>query len=35
VTNLRRRQDGTSNGAQLVGDYKNPNLKPAAGAVVK
>jgi hypothetical protein len=35
VTNLKRRPDGTSNGAQLVGDYNNPILKPAAGAVVK
>ena len=35
VTNLKRRRDGTSNGGQLVGDYNNPNLKPAAGTVVK
>jgi hypothetical protein len=35
VTNLKRRRDGTSDGAQLVGDYNNPILKPAAGAVVK
>jgi hypothetical protein len=35
VTNLKRRPDGTSNGAQLVGDYNNPILKPAAGVVVK
>jgi hypothetical protein len=35
VTNLKRRLDGTSDGAQLVGDYNNPILKPAAGAVVK
>ncbi len=35
VTNLKRRRDGTSDGGQLVGDYNNPNLKPAAGAVVK
>jgi hypothetical protein len=35
VTNLKRRRDGTSNGAQLVGDYNNPILKSAAGAVVK
>ncbi len=35
VTNLKRRRDGTSDGAQLVGDHNNPILKPAAGAVVK
>jgi hypothetical protein len=35
VTNLKRRRDGTSNGAQLVGDYNNPILKAAAAAVVK
>jgi len=34
VTNLKRRRDGTSNGGQLVGDYNNPNLKPAAATVV-
>jgi hypothetical protein len=35
VTNLKRRRDGTSDGAQLVGDYNNPILKAAAAAVVK
>jgi hypothetical protein len=35
VTNLKRRRDGTSDGTQLVGNYDNPILKPAAGAVVK
>ena len=35
ATNLKRRRDGTSDGAQLAGDYNNPILKPAAGAVVK
>ena len=35
VTNLKRRRDGTSDGAQLVGDYNNSILKPAAGEVVK
>jgi hypothetical protein len=35
VTNLKRRRDGTSNGGQLVGDYNNPILKPAAATVVK
>jgi hypothetical protein len=35
VTNLKRRRDGTSDGAQLVGNYNNPILKPAAGPVVK
>jgi hypothetical protein len=35
VTNLKKRRDGTSDGTQLVGDYDNPILKPAAAAVVK
>jgi hypothetical protein len=35
VTNLKRRRDGTSDGTQLVGNYDNPILKAAAGAVVK
>jgi hypothetical protein len=35
VTNLKRHRDGTSDGAQLVGDYNNPILKPAAAAMVK
>jgi hypothetical protein len=35
LTNLSRRPDGTGNGAQLVGDYRNPILKPEAAAVVK
>jgi hypothetical protein len=35
VTNLKRRRDGTSDGGKLVGDYTNPILKPAAGAVVR
>ena len=32
--NLLRRPDGTSAG-QLVGDYRNPFLKPEAAAIVK
>ena len=35
LRNLRRRPDGTSNAGQLVGDYRNPILKPEAAAVVK
>jgi len=35
LTNLSRRPDGTGNGAQLVGDYQNPILKPEAAAIVK
>jgi hypothetical protein len=35
VTNLKRRRDGLSDGGQLVGDYNNPILQPAAAAVVK
>lgn len=35
VTNLKKRRDGTSDGTQLVGDFNNPILKPAAAAVVK
>ena len=35
VINLKRRRNGTGDGAQLVGDYNNPILKPAAAAVVK
>src|ERR1700680_393444 len=35
LRNLSRRPDGTSNAGQLVGDYRNPILKPEAAAVVK
>lgn len=35
VTNLKKRRDGTGDGAQLVGDYNNPILQPAAAAMVK
>ena len=35
VTNLKQSRDGTGDGAQLVGDYNNQNLKPAAAAAVK
>jgi hypothetical protein len=35
LRNLRRRPDGTGNAGQLVGDYHNPILTPAAAAVVK
>src|SRR5271167_2551428 len=34
LRNLLRRPDGTAAG-QLVGDYRNPILKPEAAAVVK
>ncbi len=33
--NLRRRPDGTNDGNALVGDYKNPILKPEAAEVVR
>src|SRR5437764_14991270 len=33
--NLSRRSNGTSDAAQLVGDYHNPILTPEAAAVVK
>ena len=35
VRNLSRRSNGTGNAAQLVGDYRNPILKPEAAAIVK
>jgi hypothetical protein len=35
LRNLSRRPDGTGNAGQLVGDYNNPILKPAAAAEVK
>ena len=35
LRNLSRRPNGTSNAAQLVGDYHNPILTPEAAAVVK
>src|ERR1700745_676994 len=35
LVNLSRRPDGSSNVAQLVGDYNNPILKPEAAATVR
>jgi hypothetical protein len=35
VVNLARLPDGTSNLGQLVGDYRNPILKPATAEMVK
>ncbi len=35
LVNLSRRPDGVSNVLQLVGDYKNPILKPAAAETVR
>lgn len=35
LTNLSRRPDGTGDPGQLVGDHRNPILKPDAAAVVK
>jgi hypothetical protein len=35
LTNLSRRPDGTGDPGQLVGDHRNPILKPEAAAVVK
>jgi hypothetical protein len=35
VRNLSRRANGTGNAAQLVGDYRNPILKPEAAAIVR
>ena len=35
VTNLSRTREGYSDYGQLVGDYKNPILKPATAAIVK
>ena len=35
LRNLSRRPDGTANAGQLVGDYRNPILKPEAAAIVK
>src|SRR3954468_3401494 len=35
VVNLSRMPDGTSNIGQLVGDYRNPLLKPQIAEMVK
>jgi hypothetical protein len=35
VANLSRMPDGTSNIGQLVGDFKNPILKPEAAAIIR
>src|SRR5438552_1127853 len=35
LVNLARREGGVSNNMQLVGDYKNPILKPQAAEAVK
>src|ERR1700681_1372746 len=35
LVNLSRRPDGVSEVRQLVGDYKNPILKPEAAATVR
>src|SRR5215470_19122746 len=35
LVNLSRRPDGSGNVAQLVGDYKNPILKPEAAEIVR
>ena len=35
IENLTRTREGRSDGNQLVGDYKNPILKPAAAAEVR
>src|SRR5438067_11391037 len=35
LVNLARREGGVSNNMQLVGDYRNPILKPQAAATVK
>jgi hypothetical protein len=35
VTNLARREGGVSDNRKLVGDYRNPILKPAAADIVK
>src|SRR5262245_12238163 len=35
VLNTSRRPDGVANFQQLVGDYKNPILKPHAAEIVK
>jgi hypothetical protein len=35
LRNLSRREGNVSNNMQLVGDYENPILKPAAAAIVK
>ncbi|HEX5278762.1 MAG TPA: hypothetical protein VFW28_01660 [Micropepsaceae bacterium] len=35
LKNLSRRDGGVSNNMQLVGDYRNPILKPEAAAIVK
>lgn len=35
ITNLARREGGVANNMQLVGDYKNPILKPESAEIVK
>src|SRR5689334_9761647 len=35
VTNLSRMADGTSNIGQLVGDYRNPILRPEAAEIIR
>ena len=35
LVNLSRREGGVSNNRQLVGDYRNPILKPEAAEIVK
>jgi hypothetical protein len=35
VSNMSRMRDGTSNIGQLVGDYKNPILKPEAAEIIR
>src|SRR5436305_6135003 len=35
VINLSRTPDGTSNIGQLVGDFKNPILKPEAAEIIR
>src|SRR3954469_5204839 len=35
LVNLERREGGVANNRQLVGDYRNPILKPETAATVK
>ena len=35
VSNMSRMPDGTSNIGQLVGDFRNPNLKPQAAEIIR
>src|SRR6185369_1090556 len=35
ITNLMHRGDGASDASKLVGDYKNPILKPAAAERIR